>query len=374
MTRGGAFVVSGKSGKVLVALSAPEGTSRFGCSVARWLDFDGDGVCDFAVSAPGRYARTDGQPVPCGSVFVYSGKRGAEIARISGRESSDEFGIELANVRDLDGDGKDELLVGASGSGTAYLFSGRNREELGRLRGLPGSQFGEAVCGIGDIDGDGTPDLAVGACCESRTGRVHLYSGKDRHELRVLVPKEADNERLWFGNSIVSAGDLDGDGKPDLLVGSDMEANDSCARVYSGASGQVLLTISQHSIRLFSHFASSVELLGDADGDGAVDFLIGDPNDIPDEVPEGEANQARGSIVLASGKNGATLYRIFGKRHMDCLGDSMAACGDLDGDSVPDFVAKAANHPGGGPCWRAFSGKTGKELWQFDAPEAGAKR
>jgi hypothetical protein len=301
--------------------------------------------------------------------LICSGKTAAVLARLPGPEAGDCFGIELANAHDIDGDGRDDLLVGATGAGRAYVLSGKDGKELARVG--PGKQdieFGEAVAGIGDVNGDGVPDFAVGACRESTSGRVHLYSGKDCKELRVFEPVSS-GDRTWFGNSIAAAGDLDSDGRPDLLIGGDEVGYDQFARVYSSATGKVLLSIKSAGERFFDHFGSAVATLGDVDGDDLPDYLVGDPDDLPEEPPP-DVGQAAGSVLVASGKTGAAMFKVFGKRHIECLGDCMAACGDLDGDHVPDFVAKAKNEPGGPPSWRAFSGKDGKELWEFKMPEA----
>lgn len=364
---GSAFLVSGKDGKLLATAHAPEGAKFFGCSVAPWVDYDGDGVRDFAVSAPGGYFRpTDGARV-MGAVYVCSGKSGAVLAKFAGREAGDAFGVEIANVRDIDGDGKDDLLVGAPGMGRAYVLSGKDGKEL-RVVGSGDTRddFGEAVCGLGDVDGDGVPDFAVGAPSESIGGRAHLYSGKDGHELRVLGPV-GQCERLWFGNGIAAAGDLDGDGRADVLVGSDMDSDVGCARIYSSATGKMLLVIRGEQ-RMFDHFGAALDRLGDVDGDGVDDYLVADTDDSLEDMPGYAGDQVRGSIVIASGRTGKTLAKVFGMKHFDRLGDSVVACGDLDGDHVPDFVAKAANSPGSDPCWRAFSGKEGKLIWQFDTP------
>jgi len=366
---GWAFVLSGKTGKQLANVKGPEGAGLFGASVAEWVDFDGDGVRDFAVGAPGQWHAAPTAPGLAGAVFVCSGKTAAVLARFPGVAPGDGFGFELSNAHDLDRDGRDDLLVGASGAGKAYILSGKDGKELLRVGGgSPDTAFGEAVAGIGDVDGDGVPDFAVGACLESGAGRVHLFSGKDGKELRMISPLVGDYERTFFGNSIASAGDLDSDGRPDLLIGADWVGYDQFVRVYSSATGKVLLSIKSLKPAMFNHFGSAVAMLGDVNGDGVPDYLAGDPDDLP-EKPPSDIAQAAGSVLVASGKTGAALFQIFGKKHMDCLGDSMVGCGDLDGDHVPDFVAKAKNYPGGLAAWRAYSGKDGKELWEFKMPE-----
>ena len=370
---GWALVLSGKTGRLLASVHGPDGAGLFGASVAEWVDFDGDGVRDFAVGAPGQWCRIPAAPHSDGAVFVCSGKTAAVLARLPGVEAGDCFGIELANVHDVDGDGRDELLVGASGVGRAHLISGKDGKQLAHVgAGKPDTEFGEAVAGIGDVNGDGFPDFAVGACRESSSGRVHLFSGKDCKELRVFEPVSSE-ERTWFGNSIAAAGDLDSDGRPDLLIGGDEVGYDQFARVYSSASGTVLLSIKSVGECMFNHFGSAVATLGDVNGDGVPDYLVGDPDDLPEKPPK-DVGQAAGSVLVASGKTGAALFKVFGKKHIDCLGDCMAACGDLDGDHVPDFVAKAKNYPGGPPSWRAFSGRDGRELWAFKMPEASPPR
>src|SRR5262249_48623946 len=136
----------------------------------------------------------------------------------------------IAAAGDVDGDGVPDILVGApatvtSGvydSGAAYLYSGSSGLLLRRIEGLLGGQHGTSVGSVGDIDGDGRADFAVsGDAVRDSTGTtagsVYVYSGATGSLLFNLFGTD-NNE--GFGSAIASLGNVDGDGVPDILVGA----------------------------------------------------------------------------------------------------------------------------------------------------------
>jgi hypothetical protein len=144
----------------------------FGGSCGGAADVDGDGVPDFVAGSPG----DDTTGAQAGAAFVRSGRTGALLLAIFGDAPGDRLGSSTALVGDLDGDGRSEILVGAHradaagvDSGLARLISGGDGSTLWTFPGAaPGDAFGLAVAGAGDVDGDGMRDLVVGGRCMLR--------------------------------------------------------------------------------------------------------------------------------------------------------------------------------------------------------------
>jgi hypothetical protein len=177
---GRAYVFSGATGTRLRTLTSPDPApvGAFGFDVARVPDVDGDGAPDLAVGEPGSGGISGNFP---GQAHVFGVATGSATTMTHpDPEPRAYFGRSIAGVEDVDGDGRGDLLVGASDvlvptSGDAYVMSGANGQRLFTLDS-PSSfpmQFGYAVATVGDVDGDGHEDLFI---AEPGRGRAHLFS------------------------------------------------------------------------------------------------------------------------------------------------------------------------------------------------------
>jgi hypothetical protein len=225
---GRVYLLSGKDGTVLRTYAPKEDGGSFGWYVARVDDLDGDGRPDLAVGAP--FAR-DAEGKPAAAAWVLSAADGRELHHWKGSDRRGGFGGVIAAVADIDGDGKGEIAVAAPATedqartipGEVVVYSSGTGKELRRWSGSqPGEQFGRMVIGVGDLDGDGVDDVAIGAPWHrrgsaDRVGRVELRSGRTGKVLAELFGDEAD---CWFGWHIRRAPDPDGRSRPALLIGS----------------------------------------------------------------------------------------------------------------------------------------------------------
>jgi len=292
------------------------------------------------------------------------------LQSIVGEHAGDHFGFEVANAGDLDNDGADEFIVGApfsqvdgADSGRAYVYCGRSGMLIHRLHGRPGDLLGWSVAGAGDCDGDGVPDLLVGApATKTGAGSVLVYSGRTG-ELLYRLTGEARFDR--FGVQVAGIGDLDGDGRADFLVGApgaDRAGRDAgSAYVFSGRDGKRFLRLD-----------------GEAEGQGFGKSVAGGKDEahhfIVIGAPDAGPNR-HGRVYVYDGPRAQLAYVFDGDKTSRQLGDrAVAVIGDVDGDSVADICGADAEDEANGPqTGRVYvwSGKTGKRLHVWTGQTAG---
>jgi hypothetical protein len=304
VNQGKMYVFSGKDGSLLYSIPDPnpQANAYFGALfVTATNDLNGDGVPDLAVAAPGE---TVNGILTAGAAYVFEGSNGSLMRRIPNPKpetftATNEafFSMGLTNPGDINGDGVDDLVVGFAGTtvdgnvdqGRAYLYSGKTGALLRTLDDpvpQPYAYFGSMYSdpGVpGDVNGDGVRDIYVDADGQivaglPDAGAAYVVSGKTGFPLTTLT-SPAPQDHGFFGFISSPAGDLNGDGTPDLLVGQTGAAHVGGAYAYGGA-----WVFDLRDASVLADFTSiapdagqGVASPGDVNGDGFPDYFVSAP-------------------------------------------------------------------------------------------------
>ena len=310
--------------EVIYELQPTEFGFRFGHAVHALADVDGDGAVDFAAGHQVGFTGFD-------RVEVFSGATGAKLWGASGPDSLHRYGSALAQLDDLDGDGVPELAIGASQSsqvghrGYVEVRSGASGAWLATWTGPLDTNFAETLATAGDFDGDGRRELLVGASFNFHQGggdsAVHVLSGADGSTLHRIAGVGFDE----LGKSLVGLPDVDGDGIDDLAAGGS-----NFVRVFSGATGARLSEVSGHSPG--GSFGAAIAPWIDLDGDEVIDLAVSTPIDTDmDQNPIGH-------VDVVSSATGVILATLRPERSFGAFGVSLTVVGDLDYDGVSDLA------------------------------------
>jgi hypothetical protein len=315
-----------------LGLSATDG---FGFSGAFVGDWTGDGRPEVAIGAPtaDRQGRTD-----AGSVLILDGATGQLVRRLDGEAAGDQFGFAvgrhpagvlvgapLADRRPTPLDSRTTIHEprGSIGTdeGAVYLF-GFDGTPIGRVDGtVPGGEFGAAVASFAEVVRDRLDDVLIGA---PGAERVYLTTTDG-----TLLHEFAGQAGEAFGTALADAGDANGDGRRDVLIG---------APGASGVGAAILVTADGSLLRRFAGSEAGAQFgaalaVGDVDGDGRPELLIGEP------LADSGAGADAGAASLFAG-DGRLLARLSGEEAGDHLGRT-AAVSDVNGDGLADLVLGA---------------------------------
>ncbi|MGE5175388.1 MAG: FlgD immunoglobulin-like domain containing protein [Hyphomicrobiales bacterium] len=323
---------------------------ELGTSVAIVGDVNGDGYADYLIGVPG--ATVDGF-VAAGYVTLRSGKDGSEIRRLEGGSVAENRGY-VAALGDVDGDGVPDYAISSptlpigdwTDAGDIVVISGATGAYLYLIDGNEnGALYGERVCGIGDVDLDGKSDIAVGVPHHQvgvgiaiDAGAVMIYSGADGSLIRRIEGTQSYGE---FGFSVSPIGDVDGDGRADLIVGEpgDGATIHGAAHVISAWTGTQIYGFQSASTT--DRFGFAVASLGDVDGDGVADIAVSAPTASYATLTE------NGAVPVFSGATKSPIFTIHGATNGRHLGAVVRAAGDVDADGRGDIVVDANVYSGG---------------------------
>ncbi len=360
---------------------------QFGFSVSAAGDVNGDGYADVIIGA--RWEDVGAGGTGAGRAYVFSGEDGRLLLTLESPnpEYRGEFGVSVSGVGDVDGDGYNDVIVGAylegggptTGPGRAYVFSGHTGSLLHNLQpsgGGPDGHFGICVSGPGDVDGDGYPDMLVGASRElvdqEPAGRAHIFSGRTGMLLHTLSSPNAEYHGS-FGRRVAGVGDVNGDSHADVIVGAyweDCGAVDAGrAYVFDGDQGNHLYTLASPSPEPLGDFGWSLSGVGDVNNDGCPDIAIGA---LQEDV--GAAGDA-GRVYVFEGQTGGLLYALHSPAPEvgGYFGFSVSVAGDANGDGRTDILVGASKQDFGSDNAGAayvFSGDGGQALYAVGSPNA----
>jgi len=363
-----------------------------GVAVATALDVNGDGYSDLLLGAD----RYDDGEVDEGRAFLYLGSPTGPSPlpdwTAEGNVAGAHFGASLDSAGDVNGDGYDDVIVGAPGFTNGQTEEGAVFVYLGSPSGLAvspvwiaegnqaGARFGASVSGAGDVDGDGYAEIVVGAPGfsngETGEGAATLYAGSPSGP--GVAPAwlvEGNQSQAALGTSVAAAGDVNRDGFSDVIVGAPVESDgtidEGAAHVYLGSpmglsTAPVWTVASGHE---GSRFGSAVAGAGDIDGDGYSDVLVGAPYLNGSYVDEGEVFLYLGS---ASGPQTTAAWNLMGGQDGAYLGAAVASAGDVNGDGYSDLIAGAPGFDGaladqGRVLLYLGSGSAGSVLYDWEA-------
>ncbi|MBN1140151.1 MAG: FG-GAP repeat protein [Anaerolineae bacterium] len=362
---GRAFVYHGSaSGLSATANWSAEGdqdSAYFGSSVGMAGDVDGDGYVDVIVGA----SRYDNGETDEGRVFVYHGSASGLSATAAWTAESDQdgayFGFAAGTAGDVNGDGYSDVIVGA------YLYDNVQTDEGGTfvyhgsasgLSATPAwsaegdqdsARFGYAVGTACDVNGDGYSDVIIGAHLydndQTDEGRAYVYHGSASGLAAAAAwSAESDQENAEFGYAVGTAGDVNGDGYSDVIIGAHLYDNDETdegrAFVYHGSAGGLAAAAawSVEGDQESAEFGYAVGAVGDVNGDGYGDVIVGAPFYDNGELNEGQAAVYHGSV---GGLSTVAAWTVESDQASAGLGYAVGAAGDVNGDGYSDVIVGA---------------------------------
>ena len=319
---------------------AQSGTEAFSKSISTAGDLNNDGYSDIIIGAE-EYNATFGR------AYVFFG--GANMNNVpdlilNAPGANAYFGSSVANAGDVNGDTFDDVIVGARGVGKAYIYFGglsMNNVEDVVMTGS-GAAFGWAVSSAGNVNGDAYSDVIVSAPYEggSNQGKVYLYLGG------AVMNNVADQTFIGggtnciLGNSLSSAGDVNGDSFSDIILGG---ANpsffivDNVGRAelfYGGVSMDAVPDLIMRGLDAYYQFGGSVADIGDYNRDGIDDFAASAyPAKRVYIFLGGAALDNIPDITISGERVNAGIY----------FGMSVSSAGDVNGDGSPDIISGGYN-------------------------------
>ncbi|MBP6277020.1 MAG: FG-GAP repeat protein [Limnohabitans sp.] len=365
-----------------------QGSGYFGTSVSGIGDVNGDGFADILIGAS-----SDSQGgANAGAAFVVYGSadpavlnlssgtiaaaRGFKIVAGTGYGS---MGDSVSGVGDMNGDGINDFVIGYAGAnftssgGAAYVVYGKTNAitlTLGtngsiaaadgfRLTGGVNENAGFSVSGAGDVNGDGLADVIVsanGALSNADGATYVIFGGATGGDMNALVTAGkgfkvtglTNSTGYHLGTSVSSAGDVNGDGYADLIVGTDADQNYTAAYVVYGGSAPTSVSLAASTIaatqgfRILGNTANGVGLsqvsgAGDLNGDGFADVIVGSTNG-SSYVVYGKATGAEVSVSTGTIAASQGFKLTYSTNITSTTAQAVSFAGDFDGDGLNDLV------------------------------------
>ncbi len=365
---GAAFVFLGAAGGLSTVAAwkaeSDQAEAHLGAAVAGAGDVNGDGFADVIVSAN----TYDGVWEDQGYVFVYHGSADGLSATPDWTSYDNQaeayFGARVATAGDVNADGYSDVLVAASFHDNGQIDEGRVYLFLGSANGLSVgapwtaesnqyyAYFGASIAGVGDVNGDGRDDVVVGAPYaengQTDEGQAFLYLGTSSGLAATPAwTGEGGQDTAYFGAAVAGAGDVNGDGYADVTVGASYfdngETDEGRAFLFLGSAQGLPATPAwtAESDQAEAYFGVSVAGVGDLNADGYDDVAVA-----ATLFDAGETDEGRVAIYLgsAAGLSAAPDRTYDGEQEYAYLGTAVTGPGDLDGDGADDLVVGASGY------------------------------
>jgi hypothetical protein len=362
---------SGPGATADVVLSGTQASESFGMQASTIGDRNGDGYADFVVTS----SSFVNQSVNGGRTEVFHGSATGPVLQfeILGDQALPAgIGYSAMAAGDVNGDGFHDFLfssyfytVDQPGEGAAFLYLGAaDTYAPTPIATVPGAShrelLGASLAWVGDVNADGYSDAVVGSpgysVTRDQAGSAQLFLGAG-HGLATTPASilEGDRAQAFFGNAVSNAGDVNGDGFDDVLIGSPQDGpgnpdNPVSASVFLGNSqglnGHPFFEAGRHPEDWRG--GSVVSRAGDVNGDGFGDFLIGYPG-----ATETELGQGAFALYYGSSSGPSEGLLAFGRFSGEQLGSSLAWLGDINNDGFSDFAVGSPGYLNDG---RAYGG------------------
>ena len=373
-----------------ISLNGDPSGSKFGYSVSSAGDVNHDGFSDIIVGENG-YSSSTGR-----AYIFYGGVIMDNVADVimTGEYPADNFGSSVSAAGDLNGDGYDDVIVGAPGyfnsslQGRAYIYLGGATMDNVADAILTGdainAQLGYCVSGAGDVNGDEYADVIVSAPTYNPSGRTYIFFGgvAMNNVADVTMIGEFLGSGTLFGSSVSGAGDVNEDGYDDVIVSHERFSN-YLGRVYIFFGGSSMNNIPDVTITgeaSYNNFGCSVCSAGDVNGDGYADVITcalgsiarayiyyggSSMNNIADVVMNSETSiissvsgagdvnkDGYDDVIVGDANSSGKVFIFFGGSFMDNIsdvrmtgenmqgdfGNSVSSAGDVNGDGNDDVV------------------------------------